>query len=152
KEPWMMQRATAWVQVTSIGLQGHVDAEQMLVWATGLSDGKPLAGVELQLANVGVKGKTDAKGLAKLPLVRDNAQMVVARKGDDVAFLPESIWWWNPSGSWHTMELDPELRWYVFDDRGLYRPGEDVKIKGWIRAIDPRKGGDVDGLPARIKD
>jgi uncharacterized protein YfaS (alpha-2-macroglobulin family) len=152
KEPWMMQRATAWVQVTSMGLQGHVDAEQMLVWVTGLADGKPLAGVDLQLANVGVEGKTDAKGLAKLPLVRDNAQMIVARKGDDVAFLPESIWWWNPEGSWHTMKLDPELRWYVFDDRGLYRPGEDVKIKGWIRAIDPRKGGDVEGLPGRIKD
>jgi len=152
KEPWMMQRVTAWVQVTNMGLQGHVDTEQMLVWATGLADGKPLAGVELQLANVGVKAKTDAKGLAKLPLVQDNALMVIARKGDDVAFLPESIWWWNPSGSWHTMKLDPELRWYVFDDRGLYRPGEDVKIKGWIRAIDPRKGGDVEGLPGRIKE
>lgn len=152
KEPWMMQRATAWVEVTNLGLQGHVDAEQMLVWATGLADGKPVAGVDVQLANVGVKGKTDAKGLVTLPLVRDNAQMIVARKGDDVAFLPESIWWWNPSGSWHTMELDPELRWYVFDDRGLYRPGEDVKIKGWIRAIDPRKGGDVKGVPASIKD
>lgn len=152
KEPWMMQRAIAWVQVTNLGLQGHVDAEQMLVWATEIADGKPIAGVDVQLAHVGVKGKTDAKGLVTLPLVRDNAQMIIARKGDDVAFLPESIWWWNPEGSWHTMSPDPELRWYVFDDRGLYRPGEDVKIKGWIRAIDPRKGGDVKGAPERIDD
>jgi uncharacterized protein YfaS (alpha-2-macroglobulin family) len=152
KEPWMMQRATAWVQVTDLGLQAHLDAERMLVWATSMADGKPQADVDVQLLHVGVKGRTDAKGLVSLPLVRDNAQLIVARKGDDVAFLPESIWWWNPQGSWNTMKQDPELRWYVFDDRGLYRPGEDVKIKGWIRAIDPRKGGDVEGLPAKIRE
>jgi alpha-2-macroglobulin len=152
KEPWMMQRATAWVQVTNLGLQGHVDAEQMLVWVTGLADGAPQAGVDVQLLHVGAKGRTDATGRVALPLVRDNAQMILAKKGDDVAFLPESIWWWNPSGSWHTMEQAPELRWYVFDDRGLYRPGEDVKLKGWIRAIDPRKGGDVKGVPAKLRE
>jgi alpha-2-macroglobulin len=152
KEPWMMQRATAWVQVTSLAVQAHIDAERMLVWATSLVDGKPLADVDVQLLHVGVKARTNTKGLASLPLVRDNAQMIVAKKGDDVVFLPESIWWWNPSGSWHTMAQDPELRWYVFDDRGLYRPGEDVKIKGWIRSVDPKKGGDVGGLGSKLRE
>lgn len=151
KEPWMMQRAIAWVQVTGLGLQGHVDAEQMLVWVTSLADGKPLAGVDVRLHGVGAKGRTSAEGVVELPLVRDYAQMIVARKGDDVAFLPESIGWWNPQGSWHTMPQDPELRWYVFDDRGLYRPGETVKIKGWIRSIDPRKRGDVGAAPATLR-
>ncbi|MCX4239452.1 Ig-like domain-containing alpha-2-macroglobulin family protein [Paraliomyxa miuraensis] len=145
-EPWMMQRAVAWVQVTDLGLQAHVDAERMLVWATSLADGSPKADVDVQLLHVGAKGRTDAKGLVSLPLVRDNAQIIMAKKGDDVAFLPESLWWWNPQGSWHTMEQAPSLTWYVFDDRGLYRPGEDVKIKGWLRTTDPGKGGDVGGL------
>jgi alpha-2-macroglobulin len=152
KEPWMMQRATAWVQVTNLGLQGHVDAEQMLAWVTDLATGKPVADVDVQLANVGAKGRSDATGRVTLPLVRESAQMIVARKGDDVAFLPESIGWWNPSGSWHTMPRDPTLRWYVFDDRGLYRPGETVKVKGYLRSVDARKGGDVGGVPGKIRE
>ncbi|MCA9706689.1 MAG: hypothetical protein KDK70_12630 [Myxococcales bacterium] len=150
-EPWMMQRAITWVQATSLGLSGHVDAERMLVWATSLADGEPRGGVEVELLHVGARARTDARGLASLPLTRENAQMIVARQGDDVAFLPESIWWWNPSGSWHTDRLDPTLYWHVFDDRGLYRPGEEVHVKGWLRTIDPRKGGDVGGLGGKIK-
>ena len=26
-----------------------------------------------------------------------------------------------------------ELRWLLFSDRGLYRPGEQARLKGWIR-------------------
>ncbi|MEM9453838.1 MAG: alpha-2-macroglobulin family protein [Myxococcota bacterium] len=145
-DPWLMQRAVAWVQVTGLGLSGHIDAERMVVWATSLADGAPRAGVEVELRHVGVKARTDAQGLVSLPLTRDNAQMIVARQGDDVAFLPQSPSWWASSGSWHTTSTQPALRWHVFDDRGLYRPGEELKLKGWLRIVDPAKGGDVAGL------
>src|SRR6185503_718804 len=38
--------------------------------------------------------------------------------------------------------------WFVFDDRKMYRPGEEVHIKGWIRIIGEVKGGDVGLLDA----
>ena len=35
------------------------------------------------------------------------------------------------------------MRWFVFDDRKMYRPGEEVHIKGWIRRVGRGKNGDV---------
>ncbi len=151
KEPWMLERAKAWVQATDIGLSGHIDDERMLVWATALADGAPLSAIDVQLLHIGAKGKTDAHGLVSLPLSKGSAQMIVARKGDDVAFLPESIGWWNSSGSWHTTEARTSLQWHVFNDRGLYRPGEEVKIKGWLRTLDARKGGDIGGVRGEVR-
>ncbi len=39
----------------------------------------------------------------------------------------------------------------VFDDRGLYRPGEDVKVKGWVRLIAHGPTGDVEAAPAAVQ-
>ena len=35
------------------------------------------------------------------------------------------------------------LRWYVFDDRQMYKPGEEVHLKGWMRRIGGKQDGDV---------
>jgi uncharacterized protein YfaS (alpha-2-macroglobulin family) len=35
------------------------------------------------------------------------------------------------------------LRWHVFDDRGLYKPGEEVHVKGWVRDLGFGPTGDV---------
>jgi len=143
KEPWMQQRITAWVQATKLGLSAHVDGERMLVWANALADGAPIAGAQVELS-AGTTGTTGADGLAKLVLPSKAAPVVVVKKGDDVAFLPESVWWWSGTeGSWKKSKREDELRWYVFDDRHLYRPGEKVHVKGWIRSVAMGKGGDL---------
>ncbi|HEY0081177.1 MAG TPA: MG2 domain-containing protein, partial [Pyrinomonadaceae bacterium] len=38
-------------------------------------------------------------------------------------------------------------RWYVLDDRKLYRPGEEVNVKGWIRKINLTATGDTEMFP-----
>jgi len=153
KDPWRYQRVLAWVQATKIGVQAHVDDEEMLVWATALADGKPLAKAKIELRPGGVTATTDAHGLATVALPSKSAQVVVVRSGDDVAFLPESIWWWNEEGgSWRKTTRKDELRWYVFDDRHLYRPGEEVHVKGWLRRNDPGKGGDLGALAGMVRD
>jgi hypothetical protein len=150
KEPWMQQRVIAWVQATKIGLSAHVDDDDMLVWANALGDGSPLSGVSIELSG-GPKGTTATDGLATIALGAKAAPIVVATKGDDTAFLPESIWWWSGGdGSWKKSSTGDELRWYVFDDRHLYRPGEKVHIKGWIRTITAGKSGDV-AAPTGVK-
>jgi uncharacterized protein YfaS (alpha-2-macroglobulin family) len=35
------------------------------------------------------------------------------------------------------------LSWYVFDDRQMYRPGEEIHVKGWLRRVGGRQDGDV---------
>jgi uncharacterized protein YfaS (alpha-2-macroglobulin family) len=43
-----------------------------------------------------------------------------------------------------------ELMWHVTDDRQMYRPGEEVHVKGWLRLRQGRKGGDVAGLAGQV--
>ena len=39
-----------------------------------------------------------------------------------------------------------QQRWFVFDDRKMYKPKEEVAVKGYIRKITGGKLGDVEGL------
>jgi hypothetical protein len=145
----------AWVQSTKIGLDAFVDNDALVGWATSLSDGAPLGDVQMQIIPSNVSGTTGADGLAHLALkpVSDSAVgVLVARRGNDVAILPENADnWWATTGSWQQKPQTDQLRWYVFDDRKLYRPGEEVHIKGWIRRIGAGKGGDVAPLNSAIK-
>ncbi len=145
----------AWVQSTQIGLDAFVDNDELVGWANSLADGSPLKGVQMQIIPSNVNGTTGVDGLAHLPLkpVSDSAvSILVARRGNDVAILPENATnWWATTGSWQQKPQTDELRWYVFDDRKLYRPGEEVHVKGWIRRVGAGKRGDVGALEGAIK-
>ena len=140
----------SWVLATNIGLDAFVDHTNLIGWTTSLTNGAPLSGVELSLLPSGDKAASGADGLARLalkPATKDeNLNVLVARKGDDVAILPEHFDWYNTSGGWHKKTITDALGWYVFDDRKLYRPGEEVHIKGWIRRITGGTRGDVETL------
>ena len=144
-----------WVQSTQIGLDAFVDNKQLIGWANSLIDGAPLKDVKMEIIPAEVSGTTGTDGLANLPLKsRSGSEMsvLVARRGDDVAILPENPYtWWRQDGSWHKNPQTDELRWYVFDDRKLYRPGEEIHIKGWIRRIGMGSDGDVGSLNGAIK-
>ncbi len=128
-------RIMAWVQATEIGLTAYADGPGVTGWATSLRDGHPLEGVELSLLGSKSQGTTDSDGLATLPGYDSGAgpHMLVARKGKDLALLPEHTHWWNEWGSWTAQGPQTELRWYTLDDRAMYRPSETVHLKGWVR-------------------
>jgi uncharacterized protein YfaS (alpha-2-macroglobulin family) len=137
----------AWVQVTKIGLDAFVDNDELVGWASSLDNGAPLRGVALQIAPAGTTAVTGVDGLARLNLTsvpESRAGLLVARLGNDVAILPEnSDRWGATDSSWYKTPIKDSLRWYVFDDRKLYRPGEEVHVKGWIRRVGGGKGGDL---------
>ena len=143
-----------WVQSTQIGLDAFVDNNQLIGWANSLVDGAPLSDVKMEIISSKVSGTTGPDGLANLPLkpVSDSySSVLVARRGNDVAILPENPRGWSQNGAWHKKPQPDELLWYVFDDRQLYRPGEEVHIKGWIRRMGTGNGGDVGPLNGAIK-
>ena len=144
-----------WAQSTHIGLDAFVDNKQLIGWANSLVDGAPLSDVKMEILPAKVSGTTGADGLASLPLKPSSdsgKSVLVARRGNDVAILPEDVFaWWREVSLWQPKPQTDDLAWYVFDDRKLYRPGEEVHIKGWLRRIGPNSDGDVGPLNGAIK-
>src|SRR5262249_30750393 len=104
-----------------------------------------LGNVEVSFLSGKVSARTGGDGTARISLP-DNPQkselnLLVAHKGSDVAILPELY-----ANAWLRRPAKDDLRWYVFDDRGLYRPGEEVHLKGWIRRLGAGSDGDVGSL------
>ena len=96
---------------------------------------------------------TGADGLLRFALPTDSSKtrLLVARKGNDVAILPEYDHYYQSGSNWYKRNLGESLRWFTFDDRKLYRPGEEVKIKGWLRRVTNGPTGDVEAFNNSFK-
>ena len=153
KDRWK-PRVVAWVQVTEIGLDAFVDKTQLLGWATNLRSGKPLSGVEMSISGSSANGTSGANGTANIELpttATGSRLMLVAKRGSDVAFLPEHASYWSTHQGWIKSDPGLGLRWHIFDDRSMYRPGETVRLKGWIRSVGLGVGGDISAAPSNLK-
>ena len=108
------QWVRVWLQVTKIGLTAFTDSDSGHVFATRLADGTPLPGVDVTVEPRGSRQKTGTDGLATLALVNEGAQLV-GRQADDLV--------WLGGGSFVAQPISDRVRWFVFDDRNLYKPG-----------------------------
>ncbi len=151
--------ARGFIQVTNMGLTGKFSPEDVLIWATQLKDGKPISGAEVQLRDdknrIVFRGRTDKDGIFRGPGWRDlgieppeNDEedyyygtrprlWAIVAKGKDRAVLV-SRWGmgiepyefgipydWNPK--------PVQYRGFLTTERGLYKAGEKVFIKGIFR-------------------
>ncbi len=91
--------------------------------------------------------QTGANGILRLPLPENQAKqqnILIAKRGKDVAFLPENTdYYWQQQGNWFQKPQMDSLRWFVFTDRNMYRPKEEVAVKGYIRVFEGGKLGDI---------
>ncbi len=150
-ERYQAPQMIAWVESTKLAVDAYVDSDNLIAFATELGTGKPAANVALEIAPFGTKATTDDKGMATLALGTRSIKgtnYLIARRGNDVAFVADDNMW-GEYGSWTKQPRPSELAWYVTDDRKLYKPGEEVSLKGFLRAIDHGKGGDV-GSAGRV--
>ncbi|HEU4768931.1 MAG TPA: Ig-like domain-containing protein, partial [Pyrinomonadaceae bacterium] len=144
----------SWIQVTDIGLDAFADRNDLVGWVTSLKDGTPMRDVDVTLRPSGLTARSGPDGLARLAFnsaVPTEPGLIVARRDGDVAILPESLSYWKGyTGSWFRKDQSDSLRWFVFDDRKMYRPGEEVHVKGWIRQLGAGKTGDIGPLPNTV--
>jgi alpha-2-macroglobulin len=94
-------------------------------------------------------GRDGPPGRGVDPQQEEPGGYVVASLGDDTALLPQSLYYWGRGRGWGGEAPGTESLWYVFDDRAMYRPGEQVHLKGWIRLVDVGPDGEAFSLPAR---
>ncbi len=112
------------------------------------ADGSELSVEEVEPAQT---NQTGANGILRLSLSERSSEkgmnLLIAKRGRDVAFLPENTdYYWQDSGSWYKKRSYDTLRWFVFDDRKMYKPKEEVAVKGYIRVQTAGKLGDIQGL------
>ena len=140
------QRAV--IRVTDLAMTAKYSPHGLMIWVTSLSKGTPVNGANLSLWRKGGKkamwrGKTDASGLAMLrdpDLLGDSEDrrlLFFAEKDGDRSYVSSgtqggiSPWDFGMEASWDNK--DNSLIGVVFSDRGLYRPGEQVHLKGVVR-------------------
>lgn len=94
---------------------------------------------------------TAANGVARVripPSRASNEQdALIVTRGNDSAILPEnSEYYWQTQSNWYPKVHDDQFRWFVFDDRKMYKPGEDVSVKGMIRRYVYGPSGDIEPI------
>jgi uncharacterized protein YfaS (alpha-2-macroglobulin family) len=140
RNKWDKEWVRSWVQSTKIGAHAMTEERGLTVWATDLATGAPLDDVEVVSTEKGARGKTGKDGVAR---VDATTNLVFLRRGADTALVGDRY-----SGQIHYPGTSGEhLAFFTFDDRKMYKPGEEVHVKGWVRTVDHGKGGDVKMIP-----
>ena len=110
----------------------------MTVWVTELMTGAPVNEATVLTSNK--KSKTNQQGLSTIEkytkqddesnqVQNRNKEILIVEKDDDLCMLVNI---YTYASSYNTYV------WHVFNDRGLYKPKEDVHIKGYVRLLDTR--------------
>ncbi len=156
REPWAQRQPTAIVQVTDLGVHARLGVEEGLVWVTGVSDGRARAGARVTLydgrGRPRAAATTDAEGLARLAGFKPDTEAVDDERryyggfdgyigvilGSDRAVVPISAydadlspWQFHVASAWGEQRLPAAGA--VFTERGIYRPGETVYAKAFVR-------------------
>lgn len=151
-------RDKRFILITDLGLTVKQNAEGTWeAFVQSLAEGGPVRGVAIQVlgtnGEVVAEAQTDRDGHASLPDLagfKDEKRPVafVARKGDDLSFLPYA----RQDRELNYSRFDVNgltstegLRAYLFNDRGIYRPGETAHIGMIVKARDWSKT--AAGLP-----
>lgn len=142
----------AFLQVTELGISAKFSPENNLIWVTELETGQPISNASVEIRDdrnrVCWKGNTDAEGKVETPgwkplgISSKNEwqkprQWVFVQRGKDLA-LTSSDWGTGlePYQFGIPYDWDPRpvvFSGYVFTERGIYRSGEKVHIKGIVR-------------------
>ncbi len=129
----------ALVQITDVGLTARYDSSRMVVLATSIATGKPQPGVRLGVANDAATATTGADGTAVLRATARPADqglgelLLLASLGNDRSFVRAASYGdddRSTSLNWGAPRKDDYQRTFLYPDRDLYRPGEDVHVYG----------------------
>jgi uncharacterized protein YfaS (alpha-2-macroglobulin family) len=151
KNKWRRYPKTL-LQVTNLGITAKYSQEKNVIWVTTLKDGIPVSGANIEIRDdsnkVCWKGQTDEQGKVETPgwkyfdLKKTNKwskprQWILVEKGKDIAFTSSE---WETGiypyrfGIQYDWNPEPEIfRGYIFTERGIYRAGENVHLKGIFR-------------------
>ncbi len=159
-----MRTETRLVSVTDLAISAKMSRFGSVVWVTHLSTGKAASGAQVTVrtpAGELFATKTDDSGLAAIPANTympadehgnvDGHAVIIAHLGDDASYqaVSENLSPWrydvssDIAGGMHPFGM-------LFADRGVYRPGETVRVKGVFRTPTPRGTATPAGSEVRL--
>ncbi|MDE2742317.1 MAG: MG2 domain-containing protein [Gemmatimonadota bacterium] len=126
-------RAYKTLIVSDIGLTYKRGHDQHIVYATRIDDAQPLAGAEVRLRTyqnqVAARGTTDDRGLARFEDVGEEIFYVEAEhQGQRSVIKPNDMAWNLSSFDIGGAESRPGIRAFIYTERGVYRPGDEINI------------------------
>jgi uncharacterized protein YfaS (alpha-2-macroglobulin family) len=126
---------------SNIGLTCKRDDDTYHVFATDINTAKPMSGVKIKLMSssneVEATATTDGKGFATLSGRNYWYYYIVAEKNNDRSVITLSDMEWNISGFdiGGSDEYQPNTKAYIYTERGVYRPGDEVNISVIARFV-----------------
>ncbi|MBR4108504.1 MAG: hypothetical protein IKK45_07465 [Akkermansia sp.] len=140
----LQREELAVLQVTD--LQLRLSTDDSLALLTRFSTGKPEAEGQLQaLGRQGLFGSAFPTPHGTAQLRQVGGEILMATHGEDYCFAPRYGNNWLPDWADDDTAEDPdavetepevELKAMFWTDRRLYRPGETVHVRGFMRAVD----------------
>jgi uncharacterized protein YfaS (alpha-2-macroglobulin family) len=138
--------------LTNLSATAKFSGDNNLFWITRLNDSSPVEGAEIELYDEKQKflwkGNTDAEGFLETPgwkglglKATDTWDQpwvfAIVRSGDDQVVIHSrdgtGIWPYRFGINYSPNSEHLTNDGYIFTERGIYRPGEEVKIVGIIR-------------------
>ncbi len=145
-------RAIRDASVTDLGITARLSRFGSLVMVTRLSDGKPVAGATVAVREEGGREvlalPTDARGIALVPADRfqpvkpdgdlDDRFVLFARSGDDWTYRQVRDLVMRAEVPYLDLAAKMPVFGMLFTDRGIYKAGETVRVKGVFRQNLPK--------------
>jgi uncharacterized protein YfaS (alpha-2-macroglobulin family) len=136
------------VQLTDLGAVWKRDPKGLNFYAFSLAGGQPLAGVKLRLLDTERKelgqAVTDAHGNARLPSESESRWVFAEHEGDSHLIAIHNG---EASVPLYRLGIQDDSESYgdlnsvfLFTERGVYKPGDVVHLKGIARNLDGDKG------------
>lgn len=142
---------TLYLQITSLGVTAKFSPDSIEVFVSTIDGARPVEGAEVSIYSGSrrlFRGMTSKIGLCPAPgwsawgIASPDAWSapslhVIVRKGSDVAVLASN--WSEGIEAWRFPiehvegRATSEIRGVVFSERGIYRPGDAVHLKGILR-------------------
>ncbi len=157
--------------VVDAALVTKLSFDELLVWAVDIDSGRPMSGFRLHAYGPGLQATeatTNDQGLASFPVTHIvDFDFRAASEGRNYAVLLDgaggsgaaSTMWQQETNVWQLgipQEYYPrEYIGYVYTDRPIYRPGEEVFLKGVVRRdddVDYRVPDDAPAIDVVITD
>ena len=140
------------IQVTEMGMTAKFSSENNLIWVTELKTAAPIEGALVEIRDdfnkVFWRGRTDSHGLVRTPgwktlgikAKREGEkprQWADVSRGEDTVVINSDwgtgIFPYQFGISYDWGPVPQKLTGYLFTERGLYRPGEEVHLKAVVR-------------------